>query len=395
MPKWRNKDFTSLRITFLNFCKINKIVADQNNDIINNNNINNINNNSNKKTNDVDINNNNNINSNVYNINYNNFNNTIIENNISHINKNNIKKNKNIKNRLLKKRNFQNNNYSLISNYSKFYNITNSKVLFNEGYIVTKINQKSINKNNKKFEENIIFIDIFINKFYNNYINKINYEKKINKMKCNYVFKMDIGCSLLKQKQLLLFRFFDNNDYNINLMKISLFLYVFSLYLMINTFFFNDDNIHKIYEDNGKYNFIFQIPQILYSTIISSIITTILKSLTLYQKSIIKIKEINNINLIIKTFLSSLKSFKYKIILFNIIGLIILLFNLYYISLFCAVYTNTQSHLLTNTYTSFGISLLYPFGLSRVHEFLRISVLESGKNNIKIVYIISRLISIL
>ena len=164
---------------------------------------------------------------------------------------------------------------------------------------------------------------------------------------------------------------------------------------MTNTFFFNDDNIHKIYEDNGKYNFIYQIPQILYSTIISSVISTILKSLTLYQKSIIKIKEINNINLTIKTFLSSLKSFKYKIILINIIGLNLLFFNLYYISLFCAVYTNTQSHLLTNTFTSFGMSLLYPFGLSRIHEFLRISVLESGKNNKNIIYIINRLISIL
>ena len=199
--------------------------------------------------------------------------------------------------------------------------------------------------------------------------------------------------SLIKQKQILIFTFLVNKDYNIYLMKISLFLCSFVLYIMTNTFFFDDDNMHKIYKDNVKYDLMYQIPQILYSSIISSIITVILKNLSLSQKSIIKIKQTSDINIMIKKFLSLLKCFKYKLILFNVFGLILLIFNWYYISLFCSVYTNTQSHLLTDTFTSFGISLLYPFGLSLIPGFLRIPALKSEKKEKYYLYRISQLIA--
>ena len=162
---------------------------------------------------------------------------------------------------------------------------------------------------------------------------------------------------------------------------------------MANTFFFDDNNMHKIYKDNGKYDFLYQIPQILYSSIISSIITVILKNLSLTQKSIIKIKKTNEINIMINNFFSLSKSFKYKLIFFNVFGLLLLIFNWYYISLFCSVYTNTQSHLLTDTFTSFGISLLYPFGLSLIPGFLRRSALKSEKKDKNYLYRISQLIA--
>ena len=162
---------------------------------------------------------------------------------------------------------------------------------------------------------------------------------------------------------------------------------------MTNTFFFDNNNMHKIYKDNGQYNFIYQIPQILYSSIISSIVTVILKNLSLSQKSIIAIKKINEINLMIKEFISLMKCFKYKLILFNIFGLILLAFNWYYITLFCSVYSNTQSHLLTDAFTSFLLSLLYPFGLSLIPGFLRIPALKSEKKDKLYLYRISQLIA--
>ena len=147
------------------------------------------------------------------------------------------------------------------------------------------------------------------------------------------------------------------------------------------------------YIKNGKYNFINEIPQIIYSTIISYTITIILKNLSLSQKSIIKIKQTNDINLMIANFLSLLKCFKYKLIFFNLCGLILLFFNWYYITLFCSVYTNTQSYLLTDTFTSFGISLLYPFGLSLIPGFLRIPALKSDKKEKNFLYRISQFIA--
>ena len=97
-------------------------------------------------------------------------------------------------------------------------------------------------------------------------------------------------CSLLRKKHIILFTFYPNNDYNLYFIKISLFLISFSLYMTINGFFFTDNTMHKIMIDNGKYNFIFQIPQILYSTTISAISIMILKRLSLSELHILSLK---------------------------------------------------------------------------------------------------------
>ena len=49
--------------------------------------------------------------------------------------------------------------------------------------------------------------------------------------------------------------------------------------------------MNKIYEDHGKYNLIFQIPQIIYSTLISTVIKIIFTKLSLTESNIIEIKQ--------------------------------------------------------------------------------------------------------
>ena len=49
--------------------------------------------------------------------------------------------------------------------------------------------------------------------------------------------------------------------------------------------------MHVIYEDKGKFNFIYQISQIIYSSLISGIITFLLKYLALTEKTILSVKE--------------------------------------------------------------------------------------------------------
>ena len=93
-------------------------------------------------------------------------------------------------------------------------------------------------------------------------------------------------------KHILLLVFFNNTDYNSNIIKIILFLFSFALYFAINTLFFSDSVIHKIYEDNGKYNFDYQIPNILYSTIISSTIIFLIKFLALTEQNILLLKKV-------------------------------------------------------------------------------------------------------
>ena len=49
--------------------------------------------------------------------------------------------------------------------------------------------------------------------------------------------------------------------------------------------------MHKIYKDNGIYDIFYQIPIMIYSTPISSIINILLKTLSLSEKSILELKK--------------------------------------------------------------------------------------------------------
>ncbi len=63
------------------------------------------------------------------------------------------------------------------------------------------------------------------------------------------------------------------------------------IYFSINTLFFRDSTMRRIFIDQGKFKLIYQIPQILYSTLISIIMTFILKRLSLSQNELIKIRK--------------------------------------------------------------------------------------------------------
>ena len=104
--------------------------------------------------------------------------------------------------------------------------------------------------------------------------------------------------SLIKTKHDLIFSFYYNNDYNSRIIKIDLFFFGFITYFSVNALFFNDNTMHKIYEDNGKFQLIYQLPQIIYSSIISIIFNIPNKLLALSEGDILKLKsEKNNENL--------------------------------------------------------------------------------------------------
>jgi hypothetical protein len=128
-------------------------------------------------------------------------------------------------------------------------------------------------------------------------INTLNYELALIIDKRTY---LQYYWSLLKQKHLILFTFLPANDFNLSSLKIALFILSFSLYFTINGFFFNDETMHKVYKDNGVYNIIYQIPQILYSTLVSSVINMLLKKLSLSQKNIIEIKQEKDNQIVMK-----------------------------------------------------------------------------------------------
>ena len=214
-------------------------------------------------------------------------------------------------------------------------------------------------------------------------LNSLDYEegKKLDKRNyCEYYI------SLLKNNHPLMFSFSSFNDYNSKIIKILLFFFSFSLDLTVNALFFTDDTMHKIYQDKGQFNFLYQIPQILYSTFISRFIDSLIKNFALTQDNIVEIKqetELKNLELKHKKLL---KVLKIKFIVYFILTFITLIFFWYYLSCFCGIYINTQIHLIKDTIISLITSLLIPFGLFLVPGIFRIPALKQVKQNRKCLY---------
>ena len=109
-----------------------------------------------------------------------------------------------------------------------------------------------------------------------------------------------------------------------------LFLFSFVLYYTVNALFFTDVTMHKIYESKGSIDFIAHIPQIVYSTLISSVINVIVSALSLTERNILSLKKgknkLKNQELIV------IKSIKVKYIFFFILSYLFLGLFWYYIS---------------------------------------------------------------
>ena len=196
--------------------------------------------------------------------------------------------------------------------------------------------------------------------------------------------------SLLKKNHLILYSFYPNKDYNSQIIKSFLFFFYYSSGIAVNALFFTDETMHKIYIDSGLFNFTYQLPQILYSSIISNIINLIIEYLSSSENAIISIKSIKFINSFVK--MKIIKRIKIKYHFFFITTFILLSAFWYYVSCFCSIYNNTQIHLITDSLISFGFSLIYPFFINLIPSMLRISSLRNKKGNKSCMYKLSQII---
>ena len=221
-------------------------------------------------------------------------------------------------------------------------------------------------------------------------INNLSYEDAI---KYDHRSFFQYYWSLLKVGHICMFAFVPNNDYNSRILKVCLFFFSFSLYITVNALFFTDDTMHNIYVSEGKYNFLYQISQIIYSTLISSGINFIIRFLAISQKDILLLKMSKTEEALTKKVSLIHKKLLAKFILFFFLSLSLLFFFWVYISCFCAVYKNTQMHLITDTLVSFGLSLTYPFGIYLIPGFIRMPALKN--KNRKCLYKISLLVQLI
>ena len=201
--------------------------------------------------------------------------------------------------------------------------------------------------------------------------------------------------SLIKTNHVIIFTFFNYKDYNSLVIKISFFLFYFTLYYTTNALFFNDSTMHRINEDGGSFNLGYQIPQIIYSSLISSAINVVFKTICLTEKNIIEMKQVSSINHLIKKAEEIKKWIFMKSICYFVSSSALLLFFWYYLSCFCAIYKNTQLHLIKDTLFSYGLSMIYPFGIYLLPGIFRIPSLRNPKKNRETMYKFSKMLQLL
>ena len=314
--------------------------------------------------------------------------NNINDNNNKHKEENDLNNNKKITKYIrnqedenLSKNNSQNskNNLKIPSNNSS--NSSNLRINISkkekdiQGILLTKNN---ISDNNTINSDNI-FIDSEINAF--------SYEEAMLNDKRTY---LQYYISLVKTKHILLITFLSRNDYNSLIIKICLFLFSFSLYYFVNLLFFTDETMHKIKEDEGIFNFIYSIPQIIYSTLISSIINIIVNYFALSEKNIFEIRKCKS-EIRAHKINKTIKCLKIKFSSYFIISFFFLIVFWYYIGCFCAVYRNTQIYAIKDTLISFGLSLVFPFIIYLIPGLFRLPSLK----NPEWFYLISKFIQLL
>ena len=295
------------------------------------------------------------------------------------------------------KRKRLNTNTNFNSNHSNIYRINDINNTSISKFHKLKYLSKSPKKQKvnypsllKKNEMNIKKSNNFKN--LNDYeLNSLTYAKALKYDKRTY---FQYYLSLLKTKHKLIFTFCLNNDYNSKNIKICLFLFSFALYYTINAFFFTENEIHKIYEDSGDYDFIYNIPQIVYSTIISSFINIIINFFSLSESQILQMKKSSNKIKYKESFIKLLSCLKIKFSCFFIISLLLLIVFWYYISCFCAVYKNTQLYLIQDTLISYFLSLLYPFGINLFPGLFRIPSLKDSNKNKECMFKFSKIIQV-
>ena len=153
--------------------------------------------------------------------------------------------------------------------------------------------------------------------------------------------------------------------------------------------------MHNIYENKGLFDLSYQLPIIVYSSFISRFLGELMQLLGLSSDTIIDFKQNEETKDINERGEKLIKKLTIKFVFYFILGFLFLLFFWYYISMFCAVYINTQYLLLKDTAIGFGISLISPFIIYLLPGLFRIPSLSNPKKRRKCLYSLSKLFTIL
>ena len=290
-----------------------------------------------------------------------------------------IKGQKKEKNKITKN-NISNSIYNARSDEPKILNNYNLNSHQNENKFIRKKNNNlkfGVNKKDKKK----LFENIYD-------IQDMDYEEAIIKDKRGYL-KMYWG--FLVDTQIILGTFCTDNHLDLFVIKLSFFIFTFQISFFLNALFYTDDYISNAYHNNGVLDFISGLPKSIYSYIATLITTNLLRMLSNSKNELMKLIKGN---IIYKTYLylihTKLTKLRNKLIIYFILVFLLILFFLYYVTAFCAVYKYSQKYWFLGCIESFGIDALVSFIICILLSLFRFI---SIRKQIKCLYIFSNIIS--
>ena len=200
--------------------------------------------------------------------------------------------------------------------------------------------------------------------------------------------------NILMFSHIILNVFFRHNDYNLFVVKLGLLFMTFPINLTFNTFFYTNKSIKLSYirsmDDISA--FWSNISKTIYSSILSSTLLIILKLICLTHNSVKGLRKIKDVGFAKKKSVGILRCIRIRVAIYFILSLSFLVIFGFYNLCFCAIFENTQVILVKSTFTSWLISLSYPFIICFFTGCVRIL---SFRCNSKFLHIIKRLMQFL
>ena len=144
--------------------------------------------------------------------------------------------------------------------------------------------------------------------------------------------------------------------------------------------------MHNVYESKGLFDVSYQVPIIIYSSFISIFLGALVQMLGSSNDAIIVFKQSEETNNINERGEKLIKKIKIKFVFYFILSFLLLFCFWYYISMFDAVYRNTQFLLLQDTAIGFGLSLVTPFIIYLIPGLFRIPSLRTPQQDKKCLY---------
>ena len=240
--------------------------------------------------------------------------------------------------------------------------------------------ENKADKKKKKFKDS-----------YDNFeLNNMNYQDacNIDKRSCLKTY-----WSVIMREHCVIFTFFSRNDYNLFYVKIERLLILICTQMTLNGMFFVHETMYK--KQTGNTSFAQKIPQIVFSILVTHVTEIILCGLSMTDVHYYQVKALPKLENNNDKIMDIISCMQRKLIGFFVFTFLVILFDWYFISAFCAVYQNTQIIFLRDSSIAILIFLIDPFFIYGLKCILRaISLSKFGKKKLSCIYKLSDLIPI-